>query len=64
MLNNPNSSQIQFSWQSLLWRLALTALLLTALAGSSVTFLGTVTNTPNAQVLPTLTHDLATGTSH
>ena len=61
MLNNPNSPQIRFSWQAILWRLALTVLLLAALAASSVTFFGTITNTPDALVLPTLTHDMAAG---
>jgi hypothetical protein len=58
MVNQINSSpmvNLQVSWQSLLWRLVLTGLLLLLLAGSSVTIFHNATSRPDAQVLPTLT---------
>jgi hypothetical protein len=58
MVNQINSSpmvNIQVSWQSLLWRLVLTGLLLLLLAGSGVTIFHNATSRPDAHVLPTLT---------
>jgi hypothetical protein len=46
---------IQITWQSLLWRLVLTGLLLLLLAGSGVTIFHNATSRPDAHVLPTLT---------
>jgi len=60
MVNQINSSpmvNIQLTWQSLLWRLVLTGLLLLLLAGSGVTIFHNATSRPDARVLPTLTVD-------
>ena len=60
MVNQINSSpmvNIQVTWQSLLWRLVLTGLLLLLLAGSGVTIFHNATSRPDARVLPTLTVD-------
>jgi len=60
MVNQINSSSmvnIQVTWQSLLWRLVLTGLLLLLLAGSGVTIFHNATSRPDARVLPTLTVD-------
>ena len=46
---------IQVTWQSLLWRLVLTGLLLLLLASSGVTIFQNATSRPDARVLPTLT---------
>jgi len=58
MVNQLNSSpmvNIQVTWQSLLWRLVLTGLLLLLLAGSGVTIFHNATSRSDARVLPTLT---------
>jgi hypothetical protein len=62
MINHSNQTltNIQFTWQSILWRLVLTALLLLILAGSGMTIFSKVTTRPDAQVLPTLTHQTGT----
>jgi len=54
-LNSPPMVNIQVTWQSLLWRLVLTGLLLLLLAGSGVTIFHNATSRPDARVLPTLT---------
>ncbi len=57
MVNNPNRASlasIRLTWQALLWRLILTALLLLLLAGSGLTILSAATDRPDAQVLPAL----------
>ncbi len=59
MVNNPKTPQPQFTWQAIGWRLALTFLLLTALAASSLTIFGSVTTSPESRVLPTLSYDAA-----
>jgi hypothetical protein len=56
-LNQSSVATIQLTWQSILWRLLLTALLLLILAGSSVTILNTVITHPGTHVLPTLTQE-------
>jgi hypothetical protein len=58
MVNQINSSStvnIQVTWQSLLWRLVLTGLLLLLLAASGMTMFHNATSHPEARVLPTLT---------
>jgi len=55
MLDNPNNSTIQFTWQALLWRLLLTLLLLLALAGPGLTLFRSVTS--RAEALPGLRQD-------
>jgi hypothetical protein len=62
MINHSNQAltNIQFTWQSILWRLVLTALLLLILAGSGMTIFSNVTSRPDARVLPTLTHKTGT----
>jgi hypothetical protein len=54
-VNSPSMVNIQVTWQSLLWRLVLTGLLLLILAGSGLTILHNATSRPDAHVLPTLT---------
>jgi hypothetical protein len=44
MLNGSNNPTVQFTWQALLWRLLLTLLLLSALAGPGLTLFRSVTN--------------------
>jgi len=60
MVNHINSSpmvNIEVTWQSLVWRLVLTGLLLLLLAGSGVTIFHNATSRPDARILPTLTVD-------
>ncbi|MBN1991139.1 MAG: hypothetical protein JW953_00430 [Anaerolineae bacterium] len=54
-LNQPSLASMPLTWQSVLWRLVLTALLLLMLAGSGITIFSNATSRPGAQVLPTLT---------
>ena len=58
MVNHSNQGDIQFTWQTIWWRLVVTALLLAILTGSSLTIFGHVTTNPNTQVLPDLTSGL------
>jgi nucleoside recognition membrane protein YjiH len=60
-LNQSSVATIQLTWQSILWRLLLTALLLLILAGSSVTIFNTVITHPGTRVLPTLTQGTGAG---
>lgn len=48
---SPAYANIHLTWQAILWRLLLTALLLLLLAGSRAIF---VTTTPETHVLPAL----------
>ena len=57
MVNSSNQGPVHFSWQDILWRLALTALLLLVLAASGITISSSITNHPDTQVLPTLTYE-------
>ena len=57
MVNSSNQGPVRFNWQDILWRLALTALLLLILAASGITISSSVTNHPGTQVLPTLTYE-------
>jgi hypothetical protein len=52
-----NQNNIQLTWPDILWRLILTLFLLVALAGSGITLFKSVTDQPNSQVLPALTHE-------
>jgi len=56
MINQPTQSyvNIYLTWPALLWRLALTALLLLLLAGSGMTVFSSATGQPDARVLPAL----------
>lgn len=54
MVNTAKQGDIQFTWQSIFWRLVVTILLLLALAGFGATTFGQLTTQPNAQVLPPL----------
>ncbi len=62
MINHSNQplTNIQFTWQSILWRLVLTALLLLILAGFGMTIFSNVTTRSDARVLPTLTFETET----
>lgn len=53
MVNQPNYGDIKFTWQAVLWRLLLTALLLAFLAGSGLTIFKDATSQPEARVRPT-----------
>jgi hypothetical protein len=55
MIKSSDQGNTEFTWQSIVWRLFLTALLLIILAGAGVTIFSHVTDQPNTQVLPTLT---------
>jgi hypothetical protein len=57
MVNNLNQPSVVniLTWQSILWRLLLTALLLLILAGSGLTVFGNVATRPDTRVLPTFT---------
>jgi hypothetical protein len=59
MVNHINQplANFQLTWQSILWRLVVTILLLILLAGSGITIFNNVTTHPNTRVLPTLTYD-------
>ncbi len=56
-INRSPVASLQLTWQSLLWRLILTGLLLLVLAGSGMTFFHNALTRPEARVLPTLTYD-------
>jgi hypothetical protein len=64
MVNHSNQPSVVniLTWQSILWRLLLTALLLLMLAGSSLTIFSPITTRPDTRVLPTLTG--GAGTAH
>ncbi len=57
MLKTPNQGD-QFSWPDILWRLAITILILVMLTSFSVTIFGNVTTQSDARALPTLTQDM------
>jgi hypothetical protein len=61
MLNSPNNPTAQFTWQALLWRLLLTLLLLSALAGPGLTLFRSVTNRSEARTLPRLSQEVERG---
>jgi hypothetical protein len=61
MVNTSKQNDIQFTWQSIFWRLVVTILLLLALAGFGATILGQLTAQPNAQVLPPLPQQVEIG---
>lgn len=58
MLNGSNNPIVQLSWQALLWRLLLTLLLLSALAGPGLTLFRNVTNQAEARALPPLRQEI------
>lgn len=58
MINSTNQSSYPFTWQAILWRLLVTALLLLILAGSSLTIFRNITDQPEAQVLPALNYEV------
>jgi hypothetical protein len=60
-LNQSSIASMQLTWQSILWRLVLTALLLLLLAGSGVTIFKPVITRPGTQVLPPLTQGIEAG---
>ena len=49
-----NKNNFYLSWQAIIWRLALTILLLLLLAGSGFTIFKSVTTRPEASVLPAI----------
>jgi hypothetical protein len=57
MLNSSNNPTVQFTWQALLWRLLLTLLLLSALAGPGLTLFRSVTNHSGTRALPSLSQE-------
>jgi hypothetical protein len=59
MVNSPSS--VRLTWQSLLWRLLLTVLLLLALAGPGLTLFHHVIDPSEAPVLPTLNQKAGEG---
>ena len=61
MLNGSNNPTVQFTWQALLWRLLLTLLLLSALAGPGLTLFRSVTSRSEAQTLPPLSQETENG---
>lgn len=52
MLNNPNQSDLQLSWQALLWRILLTLALLLALAGPGLSIFGSTTARSDSSAAP------------
>jgi hypothetical protein len=58
MINSSNQTNYQLTWQAMIWRLILTALLLLLLTISGLTIFNSVTNQPDARVLPTLTYEV------
>ena len=56
MSNNLKPEEFQLTWQSLLWRLLLTAILLLTLASAGLPIFRTITTLPNTQVLPALSN--------
>jgi hypothetical protein len=61
MLNSPNNPTVQFTWQALLWRLLLTLLLLSALAGPGLTLFRSATNRSETRALPNLSQEVEGG---
>lgn len=61
MVNSPSHSPVRLTWQSLLWRLLLTILLLLALAGSGLTHFHHVIDPSEAPALPTLSQKAEEG---
>ncbi|HXV43424.1 MAG TPA: hypothetical protein VEC96_10195 [Anaerolineae bacterium] len=61
MLNSPNNPTVQFTWQALLWRLLLTLLLLSALAGPGLTLFRSVTDRSETRALPNLSQEVERG---
>jgi hypothetical protein len=52
---SPHKNNFHLTRQAIIWRLALTILLLLFLAGSGLTIFKSATTRPEASVLPTLT---------
>lgn len=61
MIKHPNQDEIQFTWQAIIWRLLLTALLLLMLAGSGLTLFNPTTPHPNNHTLTILPQTIDTG---
>jgi hypothetical protein len=60
-LNQSSVVAMQLTWQSIGWRLVLTALLLLLLAGSGVTIFNPVMTQPDTRVLPSLNQGTGAG---
>jgi hypothetical protein len=58
MINNPNQSDLQFTWQAILWRLLVTLLLLLALAGPGLNAFRIITALPKTETLPAFTQEV------
>jgi hypothetical protein len=56
MVNSPSHTPVRFTWQSLLWRLLVTILLLLALAGPGLTLFHRATAHSEAPTFSTLNH--------
>jgi hypothetical protein len=52
MINSPDQTNIQMTWQALLWRVILTLLLLLALAGPGLNLFSAITAPAESQPLP------------
>ncbi len=61
MVNSPSHTPVRFTWQSLLWRLLVTILLLLALAGPGLTLFHSATSHSEAPTFPTLNHKAEAG---
>ncbi len=54
MVNSPQQTNVNFTWQALLWRLLLTGLLLLALTGPGLSLFGQVTASSENNSRPAL----------
>jgi hypothetical protein len=61
MINSPNQSNLQMTWQALLWRVLLTLFLLTALAGRGLNLFSAFTPPSDTQTIPTFSQEIQRG---
>ena len=60
MVDSQQQTSIEFSWQALVWRVLLTALLLAVLAGSTLTVFSHNDSTPDPSALPAFDYEAET----
>lgn len=61
MINSADQTNIQVTWQALLWRVLLTLLLLLALAGPGLNLFSAITAPADSQTVPTFSQEIKRG---
>ncbi|MEW5958512.1 MAG: hypothetical protein AB1801_12350 [Chloroflexota bacterium] len=61
MINSPNQSNLQLTWQALLWRVLLTLFLLMALAGRGLNLFSAIATPTDSPPRPVFSQGLERG---